>query len=95
MLGKYDPAVAALRHFRNSILAESTMGLKVIELYYGNADTVNAALDRSPSLRAVARRMLEIIAPMLGGGRTARLRYNHFAVTRAWLLNIAARLFLY
>ena len=67
VLGKDAPAVTSLRQFRDNILAESAFGRKVIELYYGNADSVNSALDRSPALRAVARRMLEIIAPMLGG----------------------------
>ena len=53
-------------YFRGSSLAQSAVGRKVIEIYYNNADNINAALDRSPTLRAIARTMLEIIAPMMG-----------------------------
>jgi len=66
MLGKDDPAVAILRQFRDSILAQSAVGRKVIQIYYNNADSINAALERSPVLRPMARRVLEIIVPMVG-----------------------------
>jgi hypothetical protein len=42
------------------------VGRKVIQIYYNNADSINAALERSPALLAVARRVLEVIAPMVG-----------------------------
>ena len=39
---------------------------KVIGIYYNNADTINAALERNPILRTIVRGMLEVIAPMVG-----------------------------
>ena len=51
-----------LRAFRDSRLAHSAMGRKVIRIYYNNAESINAALERSPALRAVTRRVLETIA---------------------------------
>ena len=65
-LGENNPNLENLRDFRDSKLAQSVIGRKVIQTYYKNADSINAALERSPALRAVARRVLETIAPMVG-----------------------------
>ena len=65
-LGENNPNLENLRAFRDSTLAQSALGGKVIQIYYNNADSINAALDSSPVLRAVARRVLEVIAPMVG-----------------------------
>jgi hypothetical protein len=35
-------------------------------MYYGNAGSINAALDSSPLLRAAFRTMLELFAPLAG-----------------------------
>ncbi len=66
LLGEGDPKLDNLRSFRDSKLAQSAVGRKVIQIYYNNADSINAALDRSPALRAVTRKVLEVIAPMVG-----------------------------
>jgi len=66
-LGDNDPNVEQLRDFRDGKLAQSTVGRKVIQIYYNNADSINAALENSPVLQATARRVLEVIAPMVGG----------------------------
>jgi hypothetical protein len=42
------------------------VGRRIIGIYYNNVDSINAALERSPALRAVTRRVLEVIAPMVG-----------------------------
>ena len=55
-----------LRFFRDSTLARSPIGCKAIQIYYNNADSINAALDRSPALMEAARRVLEALAPMVG-----------------------------
>jgi len=68
-LGAGNPKLENLRAFRDSKLANSATGRKFIQLYYNNADSINAAIERSPALRTVARRMLEAIAPMVGRGR--------------------------
>ncbi len=66
ILGADDPGIAQLRDLRDSRLASSALGRRIINLYYNNAGTINAALERSPALRASARRVLKIIAWMTG-----------------------------
>ena len=66
VLGANNPKLQNLRTFRDSKLAQSAIGHKVIQIYYTNASSINAALERSPALRAVAKGMLEVIAPMVG-----------------------------
>ena len=66
LLGDESPAVANLRFFRDTTLSQSLIGRKIIQIYYNNADSINDALERSPALRAAARRILEMIAPMVG-----------------------------
>jgi len=66
VLGGDNPKLENLRTFRDSTLAQSALGRKLIQIYYNNADSINAALDRKPALRTVARRVLEVIAPMVG-----------------------------
>ncbi len=65
-LGSDKPNLENLRDFRDSKLANSAAGRKIIQIYYNNADSINAALERSPALRAATRRVLEVIAPMVG-----------------------------
>ena len=67
VLGVDNPDIENLRVFRDSKLAQSAVGRRIIEIYYTNADSINAALDNSPALRALTRGMLEVIAPMVGG----------------------------
>jgi hypothetical protein len=35
-------------------------------MYYANADSISAVLERSPALRAVVRTVLEALAPTVG-----------------------------
>ena len=65
-MGDANPKLEQIRNFRDSSLAQSSVGRKIIQIYYNNADSINAALERSPALRAATRKVLEIIAPMLG-----------------------------
>jgi hypothetical protein len=65
-LGENNPNLENLRDFRDSKLAQSAVGRRIIGIYYNNAGSINAALERSPALRAVTRRVLEVIAPMIG-----------------------------
>jgi len=66
VLGKDNPKLENLRDFRDSKLASSAIGRTVIQIYYNNAMRVNAVLEHSPALKAVARRVLEVFAPMVG-----------------------------
>jgi len=61
-----NPNLENLYAFRDNTLAQSAVGRRVIQIYYNNADSINAALERSPAQRAVTRRVLEAIAPMVG-----------------------------
>ena len=66
ILGEGSPELENLRFLRDSRLSRNAVGLRLIEIYYSNADSINAVIDRSPALRAAARRALEVIAPMVG-----------------------------
>jgi hypothetical protein len=66
VLGADNPKLDNLRNFRDSKLAQSFVGGRITQIYYNNADSINAALGRSPALRAVTRKVLEVIAPMVG-----------------------------
>jgi hypothetical protein len=66
VLGGSNPKLENLRAFRDSSLASSLAGRKLIEIYYKNAGSIHAALDRSPALRAFTCSVLETIAPMVG-----------------------------
>jgi len=66
VLGENNPKLEQLRDFRDSSLAQSAVGRKIISIYYNNADSINAALERSPALSAITRGVLETIAPMMG-----------------------------
>lgn len=68
VLGTDSSNLENLRAFRDGKLAQSDIGRKAIQIYYNNADSINAALDRSPALKAFTRRVLEVIAPIIGGG---------------------------
>ena len=65
LLGDGDPKLANFRSFRDKTFAKSVIGRKIIQIYYTNTDSINAALDSSPALQAAARRVLEAVAPML------------------------------
>jgi hypothetical protein len=62
LLGDSNPNLANLRSFRDSTLAKNAIGRKIISIYYNNADSINAALERSPALRAFTKRILETTA---------------------------------
>jgi len=49
--GKDNPDLDNLRAFRDNTLAQSAIGCKVIDVYYANAGSINAALNRSAVLR--------------------------------------------
>jgi hypothetical protein len=66
VLGEYNPNLEKLRDFRDSRLAGSALGRTCIQIYYTHAGTIDAALDRSPALRAAARRVLETLAALAG-----------------------------
>ena len=58
VLGENDPRLENLRDFRDSVLAKSTLGRALVRIYYDNAGSLNAALDRSPALKSFAGKAL-------------------------------------
>ncbi len=62
VLGQDNPDIASLRAFRDGTLARSAVGRRLTQIYYDNAESINAALDRSPSMQAMARKFFEAIA---------------------------------
>ena len=65
LLGENNPDLENIRSFRDKTLAENAIGRKIISIYYNNADSINAALENSPPLRAFTRKVLETIASMM------------------------------
>jgi M6 family metalloprotease-like protein len=66
ILGADNPYLENLRFFRDNTLALSAAGRRIIQIYYNNAESINAALERSPALKTFTKNMLEVIAPMVG-----------------------------
>ena len=65
VLGQDHPGIESLRAFRDGPLAQSAVGRRLAQIYYNNADSINAALDRSPALRAAARKFFEAVASLV------------------------------
>ena len=65
-LGDDEQSIEQLEAFRDNTLAKSAIGRNVIQIYYNNADSINAALDGSPALRTFTKWVLETIAPLVG-----------------------------
>jgi len=55
----------SLRLFRDSTLAKSALGRGIIQIYYRNASSINAVLDKSPALRSLTRAALQAAARIL------------------------------
>lgn len=66
MLGQDNQKLEQLRAFRDSRLARSGVGRRLIRMYYDNTESINAALGRSPTLRTAARYLLEAVAACAG-----------------------------
>ena len=64
VLGAEDPRLAKLRDFRDKVLGKSAVGQRIINMYYNNADAINAALDKNPSLKAFSYKALQSSIPV-------------------------------
>lgn len=65
VLGDEDPRLIQLRIFRDTVLAKSTFGTRIINAYYNNADSINAALEKNPMLKAYSYKALQSFIPVL------------------------------
>ncbi|MCX5900928.1 MAG: hypothetical protein NTX06_09385, partial [Proteobacteria bacterium] len=64
VLGDADPRLATLRQFRDKVLAKSAFGKRIINIYYNNADAINASLDKNPTLKAFSYKALQSFIPV-------------------------------
>jgi len=65
VLGDEDPRLIQLRIFRDKVLAKSAFGNRIINSYYNNADAINAAFDKNPTLKAYSYKALQSFIPVL------------------------------
>jgi len=65
VLGEADPRLATLRQFRDTVLAKSAFGKRIINIYYNNADAINASLDKSPILKAFSSKAIKAFIPVV------------------------------
>ena len=65
LLGKEDSRLDIVRQFRDEALSEISMGNKFIEFYYRNSDGIIAVLDKNPTIKESAKKVLEALVPMI------------------------------
>jgi hypothetical protein len=65
LFGDQSHQVISLRQFRDKMLAKSTAGQKIIGYYYLHADTITTIFDSNPILRRPAKKVLELLVPMM------------------------------
>jgi hypothetical protein len=65
VLGHDSPDLADLRAFRDGFLSRSAAGRRIIHIYYHNADSIHAALDRNPAMQAAARKFFKTLAVLV------------------------------
>lgn len=69
VLGPDSPKLEPLRALRDETLARSAVGRALIKLYYRNTDRINAAIKRSPVLRAAATLLFDAASRLADNGR--------------------------
>ncbi len=65
LLGEEDVRLDTVRQFRDGVLSEITMGNKFIEFYYRNSDGIIAVLDKHPTIKESAKKVLEVLVPLI------------------------------
>ena len=65
ILDEDDPRLDTIRQFRDELLAKSTMGRKLTELYYKNGKKIIAILDRYPEVKNLTKKLLESLVPVM------------------------------
>jgi pimeloyl-ACP methyl ester carboxylesterase len=63
LLGADAKGIAALRHFRDAVMAQSAFGKKLIALYYANGDRLMKFFDHNPSMQYAARKAIQLLVP--------------------------------
>ncbi len=57
--------LAKLRQFRDSVLAKSFMGQKMIRLYYAQGDRLTYLIDENPSFKRAAKAFIDRLIPVI------------------------------
>lgn len=65
LLGSDSPDLVTLRLLRDGVLAKTTLGQKLTEIYYAKSSPLIALLDSSPALKNYARKALEAVMPAI------------------------------
>jgi len=65
LLGEEDVRLDTVRQFRDEALSEISMGSKFIELYYRNSAETIAVLDKHPTIKESAKKVLEVLVPLI------------------------------
>ena len=64
LLGAGDTRLGTLRQFRDTVLAKSSAGEKLIQLYYTKGNSMMALFDYSPAIKYSAKKVLELFVPV-------------------------------
>lgn len=64
-LGSDDPRLETLRAFRDTTLSRSELGNRLIRVYYANSSKITALIEKNPSVKMGARKVLEVFCSML------------------------------
>ncbi|MCX5904534.1 MAG: hypothetical protein NTV89_13950 [Proteobacteria bacterium] len=65
LLGKEDPRVNTVRKFRDELLAKSSSGQDIIELYKQHGAQLIALFEKSPAIKSAAGQLLGAIIPVI------------------------------
>jgi hypothetical protein len=65
LLGKADPRVDTVRKVRDELLAKSSSGQDIIELYKKHGAQLIAIFENSPTIKNAARKLLGAIIPVI------------------------------
>lgn len=65
VLGKHDESLATLRLFRDRVLAKSSVGKKIINLYYTYGDQLGSWCGRHPLAERTAKYLLTAFVPVI------------------------------
>ena len=63
ILGEDDPGIATLRQFRDTVLANSALGNKLIDSYYNNGSVITGFIERNPAVRSSAQTVIRLLLP--------------------------------
>jgi hypothetical protein len=63
LLGTDTKGIATVRQFRDSVMAKSAFGKRLIALYYADGHRMTELFEKNPSMKYAARKALELLIP--------------------------------